>query len=846
MSQALYRRYRPETFDEVIGQEHVTGPLMQALRTARVNHAYLFSGPRGCGKTTSARILARILNCAENTEATPRATPCGLCESCQELGRGGSGSLDVVEIDAASHGGVDDARDLRERATFSPSRDRFKIFILDEAHMVTPAGFNALLKIVEEPPPYLKFIFATTEPEKVIGTIRSRTHHYPFRLVPPEVLQPYLEQMCDLEGIAVGQGVLPMVVRAGGGSVRDSLSILDQLIAGAQGNTIDYERASGLLGFTPITLLDDVVEALSASDGGSLFRVVDQIIATGHEPRRFVEDLLERFRDLVVISVSGDRADAVFRGFPVDQLERMRRQADGLGLAELSRAADVTNAALSEMTGATSPRLHLELLCARLLLPSADDGVRGIAARLERLERLDRAVVPAVPGVKSALPTVASPSTSTVASPATDVETKPSTGQSPPWAEDEAPPATSRQEASDVASPAHRDVAAVSAPVSVAAPVSAAADEPAAASVAVTTAAPAPVPAAQAPAPPSTTSVEPGAAAVSIEAELLRRRWPEVLATLSTLRKATWALVSQNAQIATLTDEVLTLAFPSEGLTTAFRSGPHADLVKQALHESLGVQARVEAITDGGNPGPSGGTAGRRGPVGSARSSGSGHSPATGRPGTTNSGESLESPLASASTVIPASAHRGSSGSGRPMGVSAVDPAAAAASWGSLAPATASPPQTSSSQASPSQIDTPQAGAAVAILAEPQTPLTDSVPTETSIPVVEQDSHSAGLDYAEDTYDPFEQEEEPASTHESAPSTTHASTVVSPAATSMRTAAVAAVGPVSAQEPDTPFTEEDAWEATRSADSQSELVGAPLVAQMLGGKVVEEIIESDD
>ncbi|GAA2237304.1 DNA polymerase III subunit gamma and tau [Rarobacter faecitabidus] len=386
MSQALYRRYRPETFDEVIGQEHVTVPLMRGLELGRVNHAYLFSGPRGCGKTTSARILARILNCAENTESHPSARPCGSCESCIELGRGGSGSLDVVEIDAASHGGVDDARDLRERATFSPSRDRFKIFILDEAHMVTPAGFNALLKIVEEPPPYLKFVFATTEPDKVIGTIRSRTHHYPFRLVPPEVLQPYLESVCASEGVTIAPGVLPLVVRAGGGSVRDSLSVLDQLIAGSRDGGIDYDLAVGLLGFTPVTLLDDVVEAVAGADGARLFRVVEHVIATGHEPRRFVEDLLERFRDLLVLAVSGPQGAAVFSSYPVDQVERMMRQSESMGVGQLSRAADVTNGALTEMVGATSPRLHLELLCARLLLPNGEEGLRSVVARVERLE----------------------------------------------------------------------------------------------------------------------------------------------------------------------------------------------------------------------------------------------------------------------------------------------------------------------------------------------------------------------------------------------------------------------------------------------------------------------------
>jgi DNA polymerase-3 subunit gamma/tau len=380
---ALYRRYRPETFPELIGQSQVTDPLRTALRTDRVNHAYLFSGPRGCGKTTSARILARCLNCVEG----PTDTPCGVCPSCVELSRDGGGSMDVVEIDAASHNGVDDARDIRDRAVFAPARDRYKIFILDEAHMVTPQGFNALLKIVEEPPEHVKFIFATTEPEKVIGTIRSRTHHYPFRLVPPAQMLEYVQSLCVLEGVEVEGGVLALVVRAGGGSVRDTLSILDQLIAGSDGSSVQYERAVALLGYTHGALLGEVIDAIGSGDAAAAFTSVDKVIQTGQDPRRFVEDLLERLRDLIVVSATTDGAAAVLRGIQQDELDRMAAQAARFGTAELSRAADVVNAGLTEMTGATSPRLHLELMIARVLVPASDDTERGALARVERLER---------------------------------------------------------------------------------------------------------------------------------------------------------------------------------------------------------------------------------------------------------------------------------------------------------------------------------------------------------------------------------------------------------------------------------------------------------------------------
>jgi DNA polymerase III subunit gamma/tau len=386
---ALYRKYRPANFAEVVGQEHVTEPLSTALTAGRINHAYLFSGPRGCGKTSSARILARSLNC----EQGPTATPCGVCDSCVGLAPNGPGSIDVVELDAASHGGVDDTRELRDRAFYAPAQSRYRVFIVDEAHMVTTAGFNALLKIVEEPPDHLIFIFATTEPEKVLPTIRSRTHHYPFRLLPPRTMRGLIERICAQEDVVVDDAVYPLVIRAGGGSPRDTLSVLDQLLAGAEGNRVNYRRALGLLGATDVALIDEAVDALGAVDAAALFGAVEAVIDAGHDPRRFATDLLERFRDLLVLQAIPDATSRGVVDAPEDVLERMREQATRIGRATLTRYAEVVHAGLTEMRGATAPRLLLEVICARLLLPSASDAESALLQRVERIEtRLDMSI----------------------------------------------------------------------------------------------------------------------------------------------------------------------------------------------------------------------------------------------------------------------------------------------------------------------------------------------------------------------------------------------------------------------------------------------------------------------
>ncbi|MDE0546027.1 DNA polymerase III subunit gamma and tau [Microbacterium sp. C7(2022)] len=565
MTTALYRRYRPEAFGEMIGQSQVTDPLMTALRGDRVGHAYLFSGPRGCGKTTSARILARCLNCAEG----PTDTPCGTCDSCVELGRGGGGSLDVVEIDAASHNGVDDARDLRERAVFAPARDRFKIFILDEAHMVTPQGFNALLKLVEEPPAHVKFIFATTEPEKVIGTIRSRTHHYPFRLVPPAAMLEYVEHLCAEEEVDVEPGVLPLVVRAGGGSPRDTLSLLDQLIAGSEhvdgaedGEVlVAYERAVALLGYTHAELLDEVVDAFAAQDAAAAFAAVDRVVQTGQDPRRFVDDLLERLRDLIVVAATGSDASAVLRGVSTEDLARMQTQADAMGTARLSRTADLVIATLDDMTGATSPRLQLELMVARVL-------TYGAAPQLS---------VPAEAPASAQAPADA-PQSPAAAAPANSAQQTAVPVHSAPAA---APP---RMPANEVAAPAHSAPAPSAQASSAQAP---------GASPTVSSASPAvAAPAAQAPTGPVTL-------------ERMRAAWPQILGALENMSRTSWLVVS-NAQVAELADDVLTLTFASTSDIDKFKKlnagkGPSEDL-RQAIIGVVGLRVKYLAKPAGSMP----------------------------------------------------------------------------------------------------------------------------------------------------------------------------------------------------------------------------------------------------
>ncbi|MFF2214524.1 DNA polymerase III subunit gamma and tau [Streptomyces antibioticus] len=691
-SLALYRRYRPESFAEVIGQEHVTDPLQQALRNNRVNHAYLFSGPRGCGKTTSARILARCLNC----ENGPTPTPCGECQSCQDLARNGPGSIDVIEIDAASHGGVDDARDLREKAFFGPARSRYKIYIIDEAHMVTSAGFNALLKVVEEPPEHLKFIFATTEPEKVIGTIRSRTHHYPFRLVPPGTLRDYLGEVCQKEDIPVEDGVLPLVVRSGAGSVRDSMSVMDQLLAGATEAGVTYAMATSLLGYTEASLLDSVVEAFATGDGSAAFEIVDRIIEGGNDPRRFVADLLERLRDLVILAAVPDAAEKGLIDAPADVIERMQAQAGVFGAAELSRAADIVNEGLTEMRGATSPRLQLELICARVLLPAAYGDERSVMARLDRIERgvnfsaSAGAGLPAGAGMPAMgyVPGPDAHAGSAGAGAPTQGQGQAQAQAIPPGGGAAAARAAVRGPAAGPSSPPSPSAPAPApqpveppAPAPTPAPAPAPTPEPAPGSWPTATPAgsgaggarrpggwPTATPAGSGPrppAPPANPAPAPAAPAAASSAPAApapsgyapptggpdpRTLWPNILEAVKNRRRFTWILLSQNAHVAGFDGTTLQIGFVNAGARDNFASSGSEEVLRQALAEQFSVQWKIEAVVDpsgggsapassGGPGGYGGGTPGGYGAPGTPQSGGYGsggtpapHSPAPSSP----------------------------------------------------------------------------------------------------------------------------------------------------------------------------------------------------------------------
>jgi DNA polymerase III subunit gamma/tau len=601
---ALYRRYRPATFAEVKGQEHVTEPLRQALRNGRVHHAYLFSGPRGCGKTSSARILARSLNC----EQGPTPDPCGECASCVSLAPAGPGSIDVIEIDAASHGGIDDARDLRERAFYSPVAARYKIYIIDEAHMVTGAGFNALLKLVEEPPPHLKFVFATTEPEKVIPTIRSRTHHYPFRLVPPAILRELLEDILRSEKIGYEPSVLPVVIRAGAGSVRDTLSVLDQLIAGADESGLRYDRAIALLGYTDDTLLDEMAEAFAVSDGAAVFMAIDHVVEAGHDPRRFAMDLLDRLRDLIVLAAVPGAGASGLLDVSEDQLERMRRQAEEFGSDRLARAAETISNGLIEMRGATSPRLLLELMCAQVLLPASaaadrtasETEVGDLAARIERLERQLTAGGAGRPG-------------------ASVTERRARAGRSETPARAEPGPARG-------APAAQRD-----------------AGQPAG------DAAPAGQPA-------------PGGNAGALDAGVLRSRWPDVLDAVREVRKTAWILLSNYANIDTVEGSVVTMAFDSEGNAKGFASSGSDGYLAEVVQRMFGVRPVIRAVVNPAAARGSGGETGRPA-AGSGAGGGRRGSPGSG-PGGDRGGSAASTPASGTPGPAPDAAGPGGPGTG--------------------------------------------------------------------------------------------------------------------------------------------------------------------------------------
>jgi DNA polymerase III subunit gamma/tau len=542
---ALYRKYRPANFAEVVGQEHVTEPLSTALTAGRINHAYLFSGPRGCGKTSSARILARSLNC----EQGPTATPCGVCDSCVGLAPNGPGSIDVVELDAASHGGVDDTRELRDRAFYAPAQSRYRVFIVDEAHMVTTAGFNALLKIVEEPPDHLIFIFATTEPEKVLPTIRSRTHHYPFRLLPPRTMRGLIERICAQEDVVVDDAVYPLVIRAGGGSPRDTLSVLDQLLAGAEGNRVNYRRALGLLGATDVALIDEAVDALGAVDAAALFGAVESVIDAGHDPRRFATDLLERFRDLLVLQAIPDATSRGVVDAPEDVLERMREQATRIGRATLTRYAEVVHAGLTEMRGATAPRLLLEVICARLLLPSASDAESALLQRVERIEtRLDMSIPAGEKPERSA----------------------------PVRRSEPAPPPPSPPAA-----------AAEPAPTPSPAPVPEPSPEPSP---------PEPEPVVSEEVPAVAGSAEPNAAAV-------RTLWPTVRDKVRQRSRTTEVMLA-GATVRAVEGNTLVLSHESAPLAKRLSEQRNADVIAEALKDALGVDWRVRCEAGAASPAP--------------------------------------------------------------------------------------------------------------------------------------------------------------------------------------------------------------------------------------------------
>jgi DNA polymerase-3 subunit gamma/tau len=572
---ALYRKYRPASFAEVIGQDHVTEPLRTALAAGRINHAYLFSGPRGCGKTSSARILARSLNCAQG----PTPDPCGVCPSCVALAPEGPGSIDVVELDAASHGGVDDARDLRDRAFYAPAESRYRVFIIDEAHMVTTQGFNALLKIVEEPPEHLVFVFATTEPEKVLATIRSRTHHYPFRLLPPSTMRGLLERVCAAEGVTIEPAVYPLVIRAGGGSARDSLSVLDQLLAGAGTDGVTYARAVALLGVTDVALIDDMVSALSAHDGAAVFTTIDRLVEAGHDPRRFASDLLQRFRDLVLLRVAPEPASHGLVDAPEDQLAAMTVQAETLGAGTLTRFAEITHNGLVEMRGATAPRLLLELLCARMLLPAAAEGDSAVLHRLERLERRFTIAEPAPDQPAIAQPNVGperSPGSARAAEPAsTSPASKPKLpSPDPQRSEFRRPPVQPPQaQRPHVQRP---DVQRPRAQSSDAQPADAQRAE-----------------------------AQPQSVPDQLDAAAVRRVWPALLDAVREQSRATQVLFS-NSTASSVQGSTLILSLPTAPLARRLGEERNVEMIKRALHTVLGVDWQVRCEHAGGNTSPTG------------------------------------------------------------------------------------------------------------------------------------------------------------------------------------------------------------------------------------------------